>query len=339
MTSILVTADWQLDDNPVNAYRHQFQKQLRAIVKKHDVKLLLLLGDLTEEKDRHGAWLVNRIVDHLDRLRRLCRIIIVRGNHDYVDAGSPFYEFLRHIEGIRWVNEPTEVQLDELGKVMLLPHTSDYKRDWHGLKKTYDWVFTHNTFQGAHAGQGFMLRGIPTDIFGHASVISGDIHIPQTIAPHVTYVGAPYLCDFGDRYEPRVLLVHDAHPPTKGFTSIPVRGPQKRLVKIGCLGDLKVGSADIRYVNPGDILKVRMLITAEQRAEWPELKAKIRAWGEANGYLIHIVQPVMLDSIRSAGRKRARKQQSDGALLREFARNNSLDAMTLKVGLMIARKV
>jgi hypothetical protein len=120
-----------------------------------------------------------------------------------------------------------------------------------------------------------------------------------------------------------------------------VTGPQKRLVEIGCLGDLKEGSTAIRYVGEGDILKVKMVITAEQKAEWPEIKAKIRGWGEAHGYLIHVVQPVLLESLRSrTGKKQPqRAQQSDEDLLRTYAKHHTIDALTLKAGINLLRKV
>src|SRR5205814_1607714 len=90
---------------------------------------------------------------------------------------------------------------------LFLPHTNNYKRDWKGLDfSKYQWIFAHNTFQGANIGPR-RLEGIPTSIFPrNAKVISGDIHVPQHFGP-IEYVGAPYRIDFGDDYEPRVLFL------------------------------------------------------------------------------------------------------------------------------------
>jgi len=219
----------------------------------------------------------------------------------------------------------------------LLPHTTNYKKDWKDLKlKKYDWVFTHNTFDGAQAGNGIQLRGIPKNLFGKARVISGDIHIPQRLTPgYVEYVGSPYLCDFGDRYEPRVLLIDDGR-----IRSIPVTGPQKRLVEITSLTELKKGSVNTRYLNEGDILKVRMLITGEQRSDWPNIRDTIRMWGHDNGYQIHVVQPVMLDTIRGTNKPKAKHvKMTDEQLLRTYAKHRSLDQLTLKAGMNLCRKV
>src|SRR4029079_19712585 len=116
---------------------------------------------------------------------------------DYVDINHPFYKFVGHMSGIRWVNKPTgtlepnnlevTIELSLLGHVLLLPHTTDYKRDWNGLKfSKYDWVFTHHTFQGTQLAPGVNLRGIPTEQFkGKTRVISGDIHVPQSVTANV----------------------------------------------------------------------------------------------------------------------------------------------------------
>ena len=348
--TILVTSDWQLDDNPLNAYRHDFQKQLRAIVKKHKVKVLLMLGDLTEQKDKHSAWLVNKIVSHLDELRRLCEVVIIQGNHDYLDINSPFYEFVDHIQGITWIGRPTDnsggglvpIDLSVLGKVLLLPHTPNWKHDWKNIKlKSYQWVFTHATFQNAHVGQGVQIKGLPLDMFGGARVIAGDIHIPQKITANVTYVGAPYLCDFGDRYEPRVLLIDQERVGAIGrVVSIAVKGAQKRLVEVTSLSELREGSINTRYCSPGDILKVRLVIAAAQKATWPELKTKVREWGEKNGYLIHVVQPVLIDTLRGTNKIQVSHEKiSDEGLLRQYAKHRGIDKLTLRSGLNLLKRV
>jgi hypothetical protein len=343
---ILVTADLHLSDNPRDAYRHEFQKVLRQLVKQHKVETVLILGDLTEEKDHHGAWLVNRIVDHLNRLRRYCNVVIVQGNHDYVDANSPFYKFVEHIKDISWISSPMEagqcgggglpalheLAFSDLGKCLLLPHAPNYKKDWHGIKlKSYDWVFTHNTFQGCNIGNGRKLSGISPNIFGKAKVISGDIHIPQKMGPGFHYVGAPYLVDFGDVYIPRVLLVSN-----KGkLTSLPVPGPQKRLVDITSLEDL----SNQPQLNAGDILKVRFTITGELRPRWQELQGKVREWGEQNGFMIHIVQPILHEESRPGKKAAATTTKTDEQLLRTYAKHRGIDERTLKTGLNLMRRI
>jgi hypothetical protein len=92
---------------------------------------------------------------------------------------------------------------------------------------------------------------------------------------------------------------------------------------------------------PRDILKIRVLIAADDRARWPEIKTKIREWGEKEGYLIHVVQPILLETIRgrNAEKSNGRQQQTDEELLRTYAKHRDLDNLTLKAGINLARKV
>ena len=92
----LVTGDWHFSDNPRDDYRHAYMKKLMRLIKRKKVNNLIVLGDLTEEKDRHSAWLVNQVVLHFAELSQLCKIYILRGNHDYVDPDTPFFSFLGH---------------------------------------------------------------------------------------------------------------------------------------------------------------------------------------------------------------------------------------------------
>jgi hypothetical protein len=40
------------------------------------------------------------------------------------------------------------------------------------------------------------------------------------------------------------------------------------------------------------------MITGDQRADWPNIKDEARQWGESNGYVVHTVNPVVLDTLR-----------------------------------------
>src|SRR6266567_2832077 len=103
----LVTADLHLSSNPRDAYRHERMWEIRKILKKYEVDRLLILGDLTEQKDHHSAELVNEVVNHMILFSECCPVTILRGNHDYVSSECPFFVFLKHIKRIQWINNPT----------------------------------------------------------------------------------------------------------------------------------------------------------------------------------------------------------------------------------------
>jgi hypothetical protein len=282
-----------------------------------------VLGDITEEKDNHGAWLVNRVSDAFYDLAKGTEIIILRGNHDYQGSGFPFFSFLDMVENIWFISKPTTHK-----DSWFLPHTTNYRRDWDDL--VFDtvrgmYVFAHNTFQGAFAN-GVAIPGIPPSFFPDGVyVIAGDIHTPQTHG-NITYVGAPYTVDFGDDYNPRVLLMAD----NGKMESVPVPGPQKRLVILDRHG-LPMNK---KGVNKGDILKIRVGLAQQDYAKWAEIREQVRTMAIDQGYMVHAVEPIVQKQSKSeAVRRKMRRNESDEELLRRYAEMHNIDEKTLEVGL------
>jgi hypothetical protein len=336
--TVLVTADLHVSDNSRDDYRWAWLKKLPALLRKEKVELLIILGDLTESKGEHSAELVNGLVDGLHQAAEICPIIILQGNHDGFSVTNPYFAFLRRIEGISWIGRPTPIRdlnnvpatgSRSLGRAIFCPFTPNYERDWADIDfKAYDWMFAHQTFANALSDSGFKLEGIPLSYFPkNLRIISGDIHRPQSLGP-LTYVGSPYLIDFGDDFESRILLIED----NGKVRSILCTGPQKRLVEVKSIAEL----AKQNQLNEGDILKVRLTIAPGQHAEWPELAAKVRAWGAENGYLIHLVQPVVTVLEKGSAKAiKAKTNKTDEQLIQEYAKSRGLDERTEKTGLTL----
>lgn len=324
----LVTADFHLSSNPRDAYRFAAMSRIATLIEEWAVKTLIILGDLTEEKDFHASALVNDVVELLYNLGCMCEVIVLQGNHDYKDADSPFFYFARRLKGIHWIGQPRSWFVTDLGECMFYPHSFNYARDWAFKGKTldcpYDLIFAHNTFDGAKMPNGKVLKGVPLDIFDQDhTVISGDIHTPQKLGP-VTYVGSPYLIDFGDDFEPRVLLLDN-----KGVKSIPLGGPQKRLV------ELKKGYSKedlLGYAMDGDVVKVRYELSNAEREKWPEIKSRIKNELSGLGCMVFAVQP-LIEQNATAQRKVVAKQRSDSQLLSEYGKQERVSDETLAVGL------
>lgn len=275
--SFLITSDLHFTDAPKDDYRWELFPWLKKQVAKHRPKYVLLLGDLTDHKDKHSAQLVNRLVRELSELSELVKVIILKGNHDFVSETTPFFGFVGLLKDrVRFIIEPWHHRLD--GKPCLfLPSTRNYKEAWKDIDFTpYDYIFTHQTFDGALAENGIDLRGIPPSIFKglKAQVISGDIHVPQRIGRNITYVGSPYRVHFGDDFQPRVLLLEGGE-----FTDLHVGGVSRELLVGRNISDINAKSFPARTQ-----VKVRIRLKRSEYPEWPELKRKVQALVAERGW-------------------------------------------------------
>jgi predicted phosphodiesterase len=324
--STLITADFHLNDQPRDEYRHVFVASLPKLVKKHNVDRLLILGDLTDEKDRHSSRLVNRISNYLYALTQTCKeVVILRGNHDYLTPDWPFFAFTSRMPRVIWYGQPTATTDAEL----FLPHTTNYKKDWTEIKMDeHDCIFAHNTFKGARNEAGIELGGIPFERLAKALlVVSGDVHVPQTFGC-LTYVGAPYHINFGDTFIPRVLLLENGK-----LKSIPTTGVQKRLIE----GTFPFKGATYRE---GDIVKIRAHITMADCATWFELRGKILYWCEERELIVHTVQPIVEYPLGPKAKEMERYQyKSDAQLLHEYAQRHGIDSRTLRVGMELLEEI
>jgi len=335
---IIGTTDLHLTDLKLDDYRFEFiEKHFIDEIRnsKAAVDGVVILGDLTEEKDRHSARLVNRVVNALDAISRLAPTLILMGNHDYHDEGHPFFGFVSHIENLRFIDSVTEGRKlgapfsKAFGHYLFLPHTRNYKAEWASYIKNgwgdYDCIFAHNTFDGADTGYGRKLEGIPAEIFKGHQVIAGDVHNPQKVGP-VEYIGAPYTVDFGDDYDPRLLLLKEDQVRWRSVGHL----PQKTLIHVHPGKDLmdyksKIGS--------GDILKVR--VDVDDMTAWNAIVNIVHAQAKKLGARAERVEPVIANRTKRASTKVQSGESaiSDKEILMQFADRHRLDDDTLDEGL------
>jgi predicted phosphodiesterase len=330
---VLLLSDIHLDDTSLNHYRHDFiSKQLSELIKKHHVDHLILLGDLTVSKDRHCAWLVNAIADHLAAILKLCPIIILKANHDYTSSDNPFFRFVSHF-GIIWINDPTVLSISGLGDCLFLPHTHNPDKDWSGIDmKGYSAIFAHATFTGALGDNGTALSGISPSIFpANARVFSGDIHTPQTLKtkPPITYIGAPYRINFGDIFDPRMILLDG-----NKVQSIPIDGPQKHLIEITRIEDLD----RLTDIYKGDIIKVRVLCTKNSYASLPTIRDQIRDWAHTNELYLHTIIPVLQAGTPIDTKLKKIDLKTDEQIIKDYAKTSNLDKPTTAIGIELMKE-
>jgi hypothetical protein len=254
---------------------------------------LVILGDLTEEKDCHSSVLVNRLVAALTEfVREGISVHLLMGNHDYAEASSPFFRFLAHHPRCYYYAKP---QIVEIGNCRwaFFPHMRDpIFGDPQRLRSVrVDFVGCHQKFRGATSESGHSLSGCSTsDLEKCGKVWAGDIHVPQKVGP-VEYVGAPYPIRFGDAFKPRVVLIDG-----KQHKDLYPISPQKLVLRISDPDELEYQP----LWQPGDQVKVELSLRRSEFDCWEKYQRKIRRMCERNDLLLCGV------SLVEAGKKRLR---------------------------------
>lgn len=296
----------------------------------------MILGDLTDAKDRHSASLVNQIVDALSALaRRVSEVVLIAGNHDWLLRHESFFRFLNHIPNVRFITQPTEDELDGR-RVMFLPYSKTPRADWAPLDlHTFqpDLIFMHQTVAGSIASNGEAMEGEDLPLLpASARVYSGDIHVPQVVrlkeGPAVTYVGSPYHVHFGDDFSPRVMML-DRRCREHWLTDL--KTPRRVSLKAKSLRAVRCLELD-----PGDQIKLKFDLAAEDRHRWAAIKREAIGILESKGVHVEGIELVSSQPdarIKPDDAEPARKQVSTKTLVVEFARTEGLPGDALDIGL------
>lgn len=330
--TLVLAADIHLDHNPDHEYRWAIFGNLRQHLGRENVEAVVIAGDLVDRKDRHPAAFVNRVVREIRDLGRVGRVVLVMGNHDYIDKAAPFFGFLGELPGVEYVREPRDVWFGER-RVLCIPHGVSWNVQSHWRRmyslagpdgdrgRPWDLIITHETFRGAMASttqelDGVSLAVVSKDATRGALVVSGDIHVGQRLG-NVQYIGSPHHVRFGDAFERRLLLWD--------FTT-------SRVARIR-VGGLRRVTAEYRRVNGelvtqaefgvGDHVKVRFRGGVEDRVLWAEIAQALRlAVTEARA--VFFGDEFILEEDASVEGD-VEDDVDDLELLREYGRRKGLD--------------
>ena len=330
--STLITADLHLTDNPRDADRWGLFPWLADRIEENRVRDLLILGDLTDAKDRHNSALVNRIVTSLWQISRLCPVTVLRGNHDFVDEDNPFFGFLQRIPGVTYPASLMEVNMPVGGRAarcLFVPAQRRWSETMDGYDfSPFDYVFCHQTFSGCKSENGTVLEGVPPSVFRGFSgkVWSGDIHVPQKVGRSIEYVGAPYHIKFGDDFPARVVLLRAGKQEDLHY-----QGQPRILAEVGSVDEL----AKMK-IEPGAQVKVRVHISPAEFPEWRAIKAKVGELAHKRGWHLFGPEAVRREELRVGARPRLKvdaARPTPAQLVRQFGEANKLTTAQIDVGL------
>jgi hypothetical protein len=123
------------------------------------------------------------------------------------------------------------------------------------------------------------MEGLSTDFikekFGKIPIISGDIHVPQTIGT-VTYVGSPYHVHFGDhKFNPRFFILDTVTNKLKDCFY--PDAPRKIRLTVLEPDDLKAYT-----FNAGDQIKIDLKLTKADWVNHDQYKTAIKTFCDKN---------------------------------------------------------
>lgn len=326
----LITTDLHLTEHPDAEYRWGLFDWLNEQIDKYSVKSFRCLGDITDAKDNHSALLVNRVVQSFRSLNCKDKLIMA-GNHDWLVRGQEFFRFMGNEPGMQFITEPTEDPDVQGPTVLYLPHSKNPVREWSRFSfDACDFVFMHQTIQGARASNGQMMDGesLP-DYRAAGRVYSGDIHVPQDVAG-LTYIGAPYHVHFGDNYKPRVLLLD------KDGKEVWLRYPSPKRMMINAIDLRALREVDL---SPGDQVKVTLTVNPAEKHEWSALRRDAIKILEERGALVKGLR-MQVQEVTRRGVERVKHSGVSLApddLLARFVEREELGGTALDIGLELMR--
>ena len=334
----LLTADLHFVASERESYRFGIFDTLSAVAFANDLRTLFILGDLTEQKYGNvnvnaQFALVNKISDRLCGLLAddvFDRIVILRGNHDFIDPAQPFFRFLRYTPNIHFVTAP-EVFDWHRGRILCLPYVADPETEWKHVNWDAAFVFCHQTFAGA-TSNGIKLSGVPIKVFKSTSaeIWAGDIHDPQSVG-YVQYVGSPYDTSFGENVCQRRIVMVDS---VRNCTSVPVEFPRKRKVLVGAPEELHLCE-----LSPGDEVRIGIETDADEIAEWPKTRKQALAIAEELEVIVRGCELVPAEGPGglwiSRSEKRRLEKEPPATILRRYCDHEGIDPAILNDGLAL----
>lgn len=344
MNYILVS-DLHLTSNALDEYRwrwlYEFTVHLREYNSRRAPFVLIILGDITESKDRHSSILVNRFIDYFQEWAFFSKeVIIVAGNHDGLDASKPFFRFINNIDKVSMISTRGSRSFEgmsadgDIDKLLFLAHSKKPVEDWKDIDfNSYDYVFMHQSTERAKTSNNFEIEhGLPYSYFNEyrCKVFSGDIHVPQEVGK-VTYVGSPYPIYFGDHFQGRYGVIENHRVSWKSISSI-----HKWKLNITDVKQLRRTE-----INEGDQLSIEFTIERTEQHRWPSLRKSIREYvreKEASLVSLQLIVPRSNVSLSQSKRVRlVRRGDTDEGYVMRYSKNNNLDALHTRVALDIMR--
>lgn len=190
---MLLIGDLHIMDRTVVQFR-EFESFLFKFLEGHTVETIVLLGDVLHFHNKVDIGYMNDALCFIDRLRRICEVVIVAGNHDKINQEA-FLEPNTWMNALKYWNRVTIVDTPILkDKVLYCPYVTagrfaealqDFNLDEVKL------ICCHQEFHGCRMSTYLSVNGDVVEAY--PLIISGHIHKKQWLGDgKIFYPGTPY---------------------------------------------------------------------------------------------------------------------------------------------------
>ena len=187
-----------------------FEKELVRVMQEQEPDVVVFLGDMLDRHELINSDIMNQCHDFILRLRNMCEIIVLVGNHDL--ANNRCYLEPRHafnmLKKVKNVTVVDNVFVHPSGVFAAMPYVPPNRfNEAVQLDTVKDCkvLFCHQEFQGAsfNGVASAVAEKYPKDF---PLGISGHIHKRQILQSNFIYTGTPFQQDFGDSDEKTISL-------------------------------------------------------------------------------------------------------------------------------------
>lgn len=183
-----------------------FIDKIEELCKKENPDFIVILGDVLHTHERIHTVPLNKAYEFIERLKKICQIFVLVGNHDMTSNQNFLNENhwmngMKQWDNIKIVDKLEFFKIDDF-LFTFLPYVppgrfiealnSNNDIDW----KNSDCIFAHQEFFGSKMGCIISMDGDKWDK-NFPSVISGHIHNNQTI-DNIYYPGSSMQNAFGE---------------------------------------------------------------------------------------------------------------------------------------------
>ena len=231
--------DWrEFSEILPNGLNSRFADQLNVMdeISSRNADIMIHNGDLFEtlsEKINKTVFLA--VYDKIARIARKAVVILIVGNHDWVDRTetSHLLEPFKEIDNVLVVDKPCLQRYEDIDLVFI-PYTrynfaSKLEEVLPLLSGRKRFLFTHQGVSGAKVGprdimlrEEFSLDAFHPECFDY--VFNGHYHKHQEMLSNFVIVGSPLQRDFGERNDKKGYLLFDTE--TLNLVHIETQAPK-----------------------------------------------------------------------------------------------------------------